>query len=280
MSAVATVLVVEGDESTQRLLQQTLRSRYTVLTASCWAQAHEIRARAAVDAIVVDVTLGAGDQKGLDALCAEAGNTPFVLVAGSPDESPFAHTRERSPSLFTIRPVQLRELPHTLHDAIATGRVNQDPQARAPGEERAEILAESRGMRTVMELIGRAALRDTPVLLIGESGTGKELLARALHENSPRAPGPFVALNCRLFLRHSSKANSSGTRKARLPTLARTNPGCFGQLSAGRSFSMKSATWRRHCRASSCASAGEGSASSRGSWASADRRTDRYSHAS
>jgi len=58
------------------------------------------------------------------------------------------------------------------------------------------ILAESRAMRAVMWLIDRAALCDTPILLVGESGTGKELLARALHRKSPRAPGPFLAVNC------------------------------------------------------------------------------------
>ena len=57
MPAGATVLVIESDESTQRLLQQTLRSRYTVLMASCWSQACEIRGRAAVDAMVVNVNL-------------------------------------------------------------------------------------------------------------------------------------------------------------------------------------------------------------------------------
>ena len=51
-------------------------------------------------------------------------------------------------------------------------------------------------MQEVVSLIDRAARRDTAVLLVGESGTGKELLARALHRNSPRANGPFVAVNC------------------------------------------------------------------------------------
>ena len=58
------------------------------------------------------------------------------------------------------------------------------------------ILAESRAMRAVMQLIDRAAFSDTPILLVGESGTGKELLARALHTKSPRTPGPFLAVNC------------------------------------------------------------------------------------
>ena len=44
-------------------------------------------------------------------------------------------------------------------------------------------------------MIARAAAGETPVLLVGDSGTGKELLARALHEQSPRNQGPFVAVN-------------------------------------------------------------------------------------
>src|SRR5262249_36599759 len=64
------------------------------------------------------------------------------------------------------------------------------------GSESTSIVAESHAMREVVSLIDRAARRDTAVLLVGESGTGKELLARALHRHSPRAAGPFVAVNC------------------------------------------------------------------------------------
>ena len=74
---------------------------------------------------------------------------------------------------------------------MATG-----PTVHHSAEQSSEILSDSRGMRAVMELIDRAAPRDTPVLLVGESGTGKELLARALHNRGPRAAGPFVAVNC------------------------------------------------------------------------------------
>ena len=79
--------------------------------------------------MVVNVTLTSEDQTGLDALCAEAGETPGVLVVGSPDESTFAHTRGRRPSLFAIKPVQLGELPHTLNDVIANRELH--PTRRA-----------------------------------------------------------------------------------------------------------------------------------------------------
>ncbi|MEM6926089.1 MAG: sigma 54-interacting transcriptional regulator, partial [Myxococcota bacterium] len=58
------------------------------------------------------------------------------------------------------------------------------------------ILGTSRAMRDVFELVGRVAASPTTVLLRGESGTGKELVARALHEHSPRHGRPFVAGNC------------------------------------------------------------------------------------
>ena len=47
-----------------------------------------------------------------------------------------------------------------------------------------------------MDIVHQAAPSEATVLLLGESGTGKELLARALHENSTRAKGPFIAINC------------------------------------------------------------------------------------
>lgn len=58
------------------------------------------------------------------------------------------------------------------------------------------IIAESPGMKQILEMVERVAPTETTVLILGESGTGKELIARAIHANSPRAAGPFVAVNC------------------------------------------------------------------------------------
>jgi Nif-specific regulatory protein len=59
-----------------------------------------------------------------------------------------------------------------------------------------DMVGESSAMRDLFQMIGRVAPAETTVLILGESGTGKELVARAVHKNSPRADGPFVAINC------------------------------------------------------------------------------------
>jgi Nif-specific regulatory protein len=66
---------------------------------------------------------------------------------------------------------------------------------RLVGEDHS-IIGESPAMRRVFDVIARVARADSPVLVLGESGTGKELAAHAIHRASPRASGPFVAVNC------------------------------------------------------------------------------------
>ena len=59
-----------------------------------------------------------------------------------------------------------------------------------------QIVGQSKQMKDVFAKVQRAAPVDSTVLILGESGTGKELVAQALHHNSPRKKGPFVAVNC------------------------------------------------------------------------------------
>ena len=135
-------------------------------------------------------------------------------------------------------------------------------------------------MRTVMGLIDRAALCDTPVLLIGESGTGKELLARALHKNGPRAPGPFVAVNCSAIPETLLESELFGHRKGAFTDAREDKPGLFQLAQRGTIFLDEIGDMAPALQETPARPAGEGSASRRGSCAGADRRTDRHRHAS
>ncbi|MGH9139682.1 MAG: sigma 54-interacting transcriptional regulator, partial [Vicinamibacterales bacterium] len=100
---------------------------------------------------------------------------------------------DRPASFVCGRLIELDEVARAVGDATAERKLGQELSrpCRATGDDRG-IIAESPAMRQVLALLDRAAVSDSPVLIIGESGTGKELLARALHDNSPRGGGPFV----------------------------------------------------------------------------------------
>lgn len=89
-------------------------------------------------------------------------------------------------------------LERAAEDPTLLGRLYEtvDPLKETPRPRPPAIVGESAAMRRVAALVRRFEQTDEPVLITGESGTGKELLARAIHDGSRRAQGPFVALNC------------------------------------------------------------------------------------
>jgi transcriptional regulator with PAS, ATPase and Fis domain len=89
-------------------------------------------------------------------------------------------------------------LERAAEDPTLLGRLYEtvDGPKAAPRPHSPAIVGESPAMRRVIALVHRFEQTDEPVLITGESGTGKELLARAIHDGSQRATGPFVAVNC------------------------------------------------------------------------------------
>jgi len=103
---------------------------------------------------------------------------------------------------FISKPFDLDEICTTAKRALQhIGLQNEVEELRqrllkSPRKEQGEIVGSSRAMLGVFKDIGRVAAGDTTVLIRGESGTGKELVARAIHQNSSRANGPIVTVNC------------------------------------------------------------------------------------
>jgi two-component system response regulator HydG len=93
-------------------------------------------------------------------------------------------------------------------------------------EEPLGIVVKSPKMQRIVELARRVAKVDATVLITGESGVGKELIARFVHEESTRAAGPFIAVNCGAITEPSSRANFSGTSAARSLMRSRTGKAC------------------------------------------------------
>src|SRR2546427_503064 len=111
---------------------------------------------------------------------------------------------------------------------IATLRAQLDssPAARA-------LIAESPAMRQALETVARVAEHPTTVLITGERGTGKEVIAQAIHRASPRAAGPFVAVNCAAIPDTLLESELFGYVKGAFTGAAGDRPGLFEQADGG-----------------------------------------------
>ena len=114
---------------------------------------------------------------------------------------------------FVESPPEEEALAHAVQKILATRARDRDAAPDAHSLElEFGLLGESKAMGHVLGLVRRIAPSDVTVLVRGESGTGKELVARALHDESPRAAGPFVKSTGRVCRRRCSRASSSVTK--------------------------------------------------------------------
>jgi DNA-binding NtrC family response regulator len=99
-----------------------------------------------------------------------------------------------------------------------------------------ELLSEDPAMKGLFQLLSRAAGSDLPILIQGESGTGKELVARAVHSSSPRAPFPFVAVNCAAVPEALIESELFGHERGAFTGAAERKPGLFEVAGQGVLF--------------------------------------------
>lgn len=129
---------------------------------------------------------------------------------------------------------------------------NMLPGEAAPFEavKQTQMIGLSPGMTQLKKEIEIVAASDLNVLISGETGTGKELVAKAIHEASPRAVNPLVYLNCAALPESVAESELFGHVKGRLLVLSVTAAGSLKWRITARCFSMRSASCRWHCRPS------------------------------
>jgi DNA-binding NtrC family response regulator len=141
---------------------------------------------------------------------------------------------------FITKPVDPKALVFAIAQAVEHRKQIRDLQrphvARARPQGASELVGSSRSIRAVHDLVCRVATTEAPVLLLGESGTGKELVARAIHEASPRAHGPFVALNCAAATPSLIESELFGHVKGAFTDARRARDGLFVEASGGTLF--------------------------------------------
>jgi DNA-binding NtrC family response regulator len=234
------VLFIDDDSQAQKTLAMVLPEPYSVLPALTAAGGLEALEREDPDLVLLDVNLP--DLDGLEVLeriVRRPLAPPVVMLTAYSDVELVKRAIQGGAYDYILKPYQLEQLEGTIRRAVqnAALRRSRSGTALTPGMERGleALLGESLCMRELKALIARFAPADAPVLIQGESGTGKELVARALHELSPRREGPFVAVNCGAIPPTLLETELFGAERGAF-TDARARPGCFERANEGTIF--------------------------------------------
>jgi two-component system, NtrC family, response regulator HydG len=190
----ARVLVVDDDRVFRLATAELLRQEgYEVVVAADAQAAVELLRDSSVDLMLLDLRMPGTDGLGVvEALRRWGDSVPILMVSGFGTVDTAVQALHLGADDFLTKPVE----PGVLGERVA------ELLARRPGDGRADrhasfgIVGRSAEMQAVFAEIERVAPTDATVLITGETGTGKELVARAIHNASPRRAGPFVAVDC------------------------------------------------------------------------------------
>ena len=218
------VLIVEDDASLREAVSDTLKlSDYEVIEADCGEAAIVRLNENQVDFIVSDVNMPGMDGHELLAYVRQhQPQVPFLLVTAYATVEKAVSALHAGAVDYLVKPFQPEQLIELLE------RHGSQPNTAID-----EPIANETSSQQVLMLARKVAVTDSTTLISGESGTGKEVLARYIHQHSPRALQPFVAINCAAIPENMLEATLFGHEKGAFTGAIASQPGKFEQANGG-----------------------------------------------
>ena len=239
MAEKRTILVVDDDKNTREGLAAALGANYKVLSApDGYAALEALAADRSVCLMLSDVRMPGMD--GVELLKKAKAARPdlicILLTAYGSVESAVEAMREGA-DYFIMKPVDLDDLDLRIAKEIEK-KFGPEPPSQDDADDTGlhGILGRSEAMKKVFNLVRLAAPSDATVLIQGPSGSGKELVARAIHDLSPRAAGPFVAVECAALNENLLESELFGHEKGAFTDAVQRRIGRFEAANHGTLF--------------------------------------------
>lgn len=241
-----TVLVVDDDESVRRGLYWALNPDFRVLEASSRSDAVELLQREKIDVVVSDLHLPPHEDdtsEGLAIVQAARGTHPpvqAVVITGTSSKQAALDAVKHGAYGFFEKPLDADEVRHIVSQAARMRRLEvenarlRDELLNSRGF--SHLIGGSQSLEKIVKHARAVAATSATVLITGENGTGKEMLARAIHEESPRAGAAFVAVSCAALPESLIESELFGHEKGSFTSATQTRKGRFELADGGTLF--------------------------------------------
>jgi two-component system nitrogen regulation response regulator NtrX len=233
------VLIVDDEAGIRQALKQVLEyENLDVRVAASGGEAITLYTEFRPNLVFLDVKMAGLD--GLETLTRLRQLDPgaqIVMISGHGTIATAVEATQRGAFDFLEKPLDSDRLLLTVRNALAHSElVGENARLREAAESRYMMVGESPALRRVRELISKVGPTAARVLITGENGTGKELVARALHEASPRRDGAFVEVNCAAIPSELIESELFGHMKGSFTGAFADRAGKFEQADGGTLF--------------------------------------------
>ena len=233
------VLIIDDERSIRNTLKEILEFEgHEVATAEDGKQGVDKALAENYDAIFCDIKMPVMDgNEVLDTLVASGCESAIVMISGHGDIDTAVKCIKKGAYDFIQKPLDLNRILITLKNATdKTTLVKETVSLKKKIQGKYEIVGESPAIQHIKEIVDRVAPTDARVLIMGANGTGKELVARRLHDKSPRANAPFIEVNCAAIPSELIESELFGHEKGAFTSAIKQHKGKFEQAEGGTLF--------------------------------------------
>ena len=247
---MAKLLIIDDERGIRNTLREILADEgYEVEVAENGKQGLEMAQAKAYDLIFSDIKMpemdgmevlkalknGENDENGDAAL---NGEVPIVMITGHGDVETAVQALKAGAYDFLVKPLDLNRILITTKNALESKNLRQETKQlrKKVAAKGATMVGESAAIQRVRDIIDKVAPTEARVLITGPNGTGKEVVAHLIHENSARANGPMVEVNCAAIPSELIESELFGHMKGSFTGAVKDRAGKFEQADGGTLF--------------------------------------------
>src|SRR6202142_560069 len=239
---MSTILIIEDEAKMRRLLELNLgEDGFKTLSAGDAETGLKLLASETVDLVLTDLKLpGVSGLEFLQSAKRQNAALPIVVMTGFGSVETAVEAMKAGASDYVLKPFSLAEMRMVVRKELDHSRLQEENRSlrEALGERfsHPNIVARGPKMQGVLATVERVAPTNSTVLLGGESGVGKDLIARAIHEKSRRASGPFIKTNSTAIPENLFESELFGYEKGAFTGASASKPGKFELADKGTLF--------------------------------------------